>query len=149
MQRLLLCLAALPLTATAAAAQGTFDIRVDPRVELVSTVFTLMGSRDGWSERPLDSSYRARMHRRFSPFRNHPAIPAAAATRFGYNYPAEAILHFGPPPALEPRVRLRRQPSSQRAGSTRSTRGSPGFATLHAMPTSCAGSRRSSTRTMP
>jgi hypothetical protein len=104
MQRLLLCLAALPLTATAAAAQGTFDIRVDPRVELVSTVFTLMGSRDGWSERPLDSSYRARMHRRFSPFRNHPAIPAAAATRFGYNYPAEAILHFGPPPALEPRV---------------------------------------------
>ena len=82
--------------------QETLEIAVDPRIELVAAVSYLAGGRDGWSPRN-ESPYRDAMKTWAEPHRGHPAVARMRAMEgFAYSYPAQAILHFGPPPAFAP-----------------------------------------------
>jgi hypothetical protein len=81
---------------------NTLEISVDPRIELVAAVSYLAGGREGWTPRS-ESSYRTAMKAWAEPHRSHPAVARFRAIEgFAYSYPAQAIVHFGPPPALEP-----------------------------------------------
>lgn len=78
------------------------EITVDPRIELVSAVSLLAGDRPGWTPRE-DSPYRARLKAFVEPHRSHPAVALMREMKeFAYSNPAEAIIHFGTPPDLEP-----------------------------------------------
>lgn len=85
-----------------AAPAPAFEIVVDPRIELVAAVSALAGDRPGWSPRET-SPYREAMLAWARPHARHTAVARMRAMQgFAYSYPAEAILHFGPPPALRP-----------------------------------------------
>lgn len=103
-----LCLAFAPMAATAQPAAPPADVSpaleivVDPRIELVAAVSALAGERPGWTPRET-SPYREAMLAWAKPHARHPAVARMRAMEgFAYSYPAEAILHFGPPPALRP-----------------------------------------------
>lgn len=99
----------LGLSAVAAAASPALEITVDPRIELVAAVSLLAGDRPGWTPREV-SPYRARLVAFAEPHRGHPAVAVMREIRgFAYSYPAEAILHFGPPPGLEPLAPMSKQ----------------------------------------
>lgn len=92
-----------PAPAPAAEAPAPrLDIVVDPRIELVAVVSALAGDRPGWSPRET-SPYREAMLAWGRRHRDHPAVERMRAIDgFGYSYPAEAILHYGPPPEFVP-----------------------------------------------
>lgn len=90
------------LPAPAALEIAALEIAVDPRIELIAAVSYLAGGRDGWSPRS-ESPYREAMKAWAEPHRKHPAVARLRAIEgFAYSYPAQAIVHFGPPPAFEP-----------------------------------------------
>lgn len=97
-------LAAAPVAGAPAppAAQAGMEVTIDPRIELVAAVSYLAGDRAGWTPRS-DSPYRTAMMRWADRHRRHPAVARLRAIEgFAYSYPAEAILAYGPPPALAP-----------------------------------------------
>lgn len=94
--------AVAPPVAAGTAEAPALEIVVDPRIELVAAVSALSGDRPGWTPREA-SPYRDAMLAWARPHARHPAVARMRAMEgFAYSYPAEAILHFGPPPALRP-----------------------------------------------
>lgn len=95
--------AALPVAQAAPSdSVSSLEIVVDPRIELVSAVSALAGNRAGWSPRE-SSPYRETMLSWARKHRDHPAVKRLRAIEgFGYSYPAEAVLHYGPPPEFVP-----------------------------------------------
>jgi len=101
--------ASLILAAVVSADAGAFEVRVDPRVELVTSIFRLSGKRE--FNMPVSRSpYSEAFDRRFAPFKDHPAVEMArrlpSERGIGFNAPAALAVHLTAFPALEERVPL-------------------------------------------
>jgi len=109
-----LSLAALSLAVVApsfalpARPASSIEVGVDPRVELLAIVESLSGY-DGRTHlmTRYDVAYKREVAEAFRGFREHEAVKlfdAMSQRGFAFDTPVAWILHFGPPPALEPKA---------------------------------------------
>ncbi|MBI1851557.1 MAG: DUF4932 domain-containing protein [Planctomycetes bacterium] len=107
MNRSLALALALAAFARSAAEKSTVRISVDPRVELLSVVELLSGyERTGLITR-FDVAYKKTVSEKFAAQREHRAVKLfdeMSRRGFSFDAPFAAILHFGAPPELAPRV---------------------------------------------
>lgn len=81
-------------------------VRVDPRIELTTIVFRMIGAGE-YSECLLPG-YAADIDRHFAPYRDHPALKLAASLRASHGIAFDAVpflaIALTDPPALDERV---------------------------------------------
>lgn len=81
-------------------------VRVDPRIELTTIVFRMIGA--GEYSDCLLPGYAADIDRHFAPYRDHPALKLAASLRASHGIAFDAVpflaIALTDPPALEERV---------------------------------------------
>jgi len=89
------------VVATAQAPAQTIDVRVDPRVELISIVFRLAGR----SEYNLTRVPRwsTAVDEYFAPYREHPAVAVTRRLGFGFFIPMNLAIHLTMPTELAER----------------------------------------------
>ncbi len=108
----LAALLALPLGGPAKSGEGKIDVRVDPRVELMSIIFRLAGHPE-YNTAP-NYPYLADVEARFRKFENHAVVQAARnlKRRRGVSYDAVAsmALHLTDAYELKERIPLDRPP---------------------------------------
>lgn len=85
------------------------EVAVDSRIELISAALslTIWPELGPWNEGGTD--YARAMREAFGSLRDHAAIrmlDAMVRDGFTFDVPLRWILHYGPPPALEPRMSL-------------------------------------------
>lgn len=100
MSRRAAALTALLLALAAPLRAATAEVAVDPRFELLGVVRQLAGL--GSAGRGVEE-YRARVEKRFGPFRSHPAVALykdAAASPAGEEATTTILLYFSAPPEL-------------------------------------------------
>ena len=82
------------------------SVRVDPRVELVSTLFQMAG-RDEYNMTRV-SAWQVRVQKHFQPFADHPAVTMtrrlAAQYGVGFFVPMNLAVHLSDPPELAERT---------------------------------------------
>lgn len=82
------------------------EVRVDPRVELLSIVFRLAGNPE--YNQSADYTYAHDVDRHFRLFKDHPAVLAARALRNEHGVSFDAVMsmaiHLDDPPALSERI---------------------------------------------
>ncbi|MFG0320674.1 MAG: DUF4932 domain-containing protein, partial [Planctomycetota bacterium JB042] len=97
----------LSLVLAAPAADDAFEVRVDPRVELVTAVFRLAGNPE-FTMAVSRSPYSEEFDARFAEFADHPAVEAARRLRaergIGYDAPATLAVHLTDLESLGERV---------------------------------------------
>ncbi len=79
--------------AAAAAEEPKLEVRVDPRVEMLSIVFRLAGNRE-YAMPNSASPYSSEVEERFGPFKGHPAVAAARALRATRGVSYDAVMSF-------------------------------------------------------
>ena len=103
---------ALPTAGTAAAGEGKIDVRVDPRVELMSIIFRLAGHPE-YNTAP-NYPYLVDVEAHFRKFENHAVVQAARdlRRRHGVSYDAvpSMVLHLTDAYELKERIPLDRPP---------------------------------------
>lgn len=77
------------------------NVRVDPRIELLSAVFRLAGRQEYQMTRVPRWSAAVDSH--FSAFRDHPVVAMTRRLRFGFFIPMNLAIHLSEPPALDER----------------------------------------------
>ena len=98
-------------------AADKLDVHVDPRIELYETVLNLgpfrgLKNEDGVVEArvvtPFDFAYQREVEKRFSPFKDHPAVKIygemATQGLFRFGHPPSVMLHLSDPPGLEEKI---------------------------------------------
>jgi hypothetical protein len=96
----------LPSATTRATArreeEATLEVRVDPRLQLLSILFHLAGAKE-YNFRAAEP-YVAAVDSFFAPWREHPAVAMtrrlSAVYHVGYFVPMNLAVHLGPPPAF-------------------------------------------------
>lgn len=98
---------------------GEIEVTVDPRVELLSIVWSLTDFGGQTSVNRLDFPYREAVNRWFSPYRGHRAVRMLDAmstphpvlkflglqrSTFAYDAPPATMLYLSPPPALNQEI---------------------------------------------
>jgi hypothetical protein len=78
------------------------EVRVDPGVELIATVFRLAGRPEYNITRVAQWSSAVDAH--FAPFREHSAVTMTKRLGFGFFIPMNLAIHLTPPPGLAERV---------------------------------------------
>jgi len=106
---------------------AAIQVRVDPRVELMSVVFRLAGSPE--YNRGAVPAYTQAVDAHFAPFRRHAAVRRAGRLRrfrgISFNAPMSLAVHLTDPPALDAGVTL--DPLPDRIDSRWSSRSARGL----------------------
>lgn len=101
---LVLVLLLLPVAAVAqvVSSSASPSVAVDPRIELLGTVFELAGGKPGWTP-VAETDYHRQRRAQFARYRHLDAVRMSRdMPGLAWSTPAQAIVHFGPPPGLMP-----------------------------------------------
>ena len=92
---------------------AAFDVRVDPRVELLSVIFRLAGHPE--YNKAFVASYAKQVDAHFGEFKDHAVVTLArrlrAARGVSFDAPMSLAVHLSDPPALTPRIPLSPPPA--------------------------------------